>query len=189
MDFRILGPLEVRDEPGAVTLGGARPRAVLAMLLLNANQPVSADRLATALWGEDQPSGAAKNVHVNISRLRKALGGEDLLTTTPAGYCLHVQPDELDADRFARKVEEGRSALAAGRPERAGTILREALSMWRGPPLADMANESFLQTEIRRLEEQRLTALEAARGRGPGRWAPHRARGRAAAPRDSSPRP
>ena len=160
MDFRILGPLEVRDEPGTVTLGGARPRAVLAMLLLNANQPVSADRLATALWGEDQPSGAAKNVHVNISRLRKALGGEDLLTTTPAGYCLHVQPDELDADRFARKVEEGRSALAAGRPERAGTILREALSMWRGPPLADMANESFLQTEIRRLEEQRLTALE-----------------------------
>ena len=107
MDFRILGPLEVRDEPGTVTLGGARPRAVLAMLLLNANQPVSADRLATALWGEDQPSGAAKNVHVNISRLRKALGGEDLLTTTPAGYCLHVQPDELDADRFARKVEEG----------------------------------------------------------------------------------
>jgi WD40 repeat protein/DNA-binding SARP family transcriptional activator len=160
MDFRILGPLEVRGEPGAVALGGAKPRAVLAMLLLNANQPVSADRLATALWGDDAPTGAAKTVQVYVSRLRKALGDPDLVATTNAGYCLCVEPDELDADRFAREVDEGRAALGAGRPERAGTILREALSLWRGPPLADMAFEPFAQAEIARLEEQRLSALE-----------------------------
>ena len=160
MDFRILGPLEVRAEPGAVQLGGSKPRAVLAMLLLNANQPVSADRLATAVWGDDAAAGAAKTVQVYISRLRKCLGDADLVTTTPAGYTLHVAPDELDADRFAHDVEEGRAALASGRPARAGTILREALSLWRGPPLADMAFEPFAQAEIARLEEQRLSALE-----------------------------
>jgi WD40 repeat protein/DNA-binding SARP family transcriptional activator len=160
MDFRILGPLEVRAEPGPVALGGAKPRAVLAMLLLNANQSVSGDRLATALWGEDAPAGSAKTVQVYVSRLRKALDRADLVTTSPAGYCLHVEPDELDADRFAHKVEEGSAALAAGRPERAGTILRDALALWRGPPLADMAFEPFAQPEIARLEEQRLTALE-----------------------------
>src|SRR5919107_947789 len=141
MDFRILGPLEVHAEAGAVALPGAKPRAVLALLLLNANQPVSADRLATALWGEDAPASAAKTVQVYVSRLRKALADPDVVATTPAGYCLHVERDELDAERFARLVEEGRAALAAGRPERAGTILREALSLWRGPPLADLAFE------------------------------------------------
>jgi WD40 repeat protein/DNA-binding SARP family transcriptional activator len=160
MDFRILGPLEVRDEPGPVVLGGVKPRAVLAVLLLNANEPVSADRLATALWGEEAPAGAAKTVQVYVSRLRKALDHPDLVATTTAGYRLRVEPDELDADRFARRVEEGRAALAAGRPERAGTILREALALWRGPPLADMAYVPFAQAEIARLEEQRLGALE-----------------------------
>ena len=160
MDFRILGPLEVRAEPGVVVLGGVKPRAVLAVLLLNANEPVSADRLATALWGEEAPAGAAKTVQVYVSRLRKALDHPDLVATTPAGYCLRVEPDELDVDRFARRVEEGRAALAAGRPERARTILREALALWRGPPLADMAFEPFAQAEITRLEEQRLSALE-----------------------------
>jgi len=87
------------------------------------------------------------------SALRKALGDPDLVATTNAGYCLCVEPDELDADRFAREVDEGRTALGAGRPERAGTILREALSLWRGPPLADMAFEPFAQAEIARLEE------------------------------------
>src|SRR5829696_1344334 len=160
MDFRILGPLEVRAEPGPVALGGAKPRAVLAMLLLNANESVSSDRLATALWGEEAPAGSAKTVQVYVSRLRKALDHPDVVATTPAGYCLHVEPDELDAERFARQVEEGRAALTSGRPERAGTILRDALALWRGPPLADMAFEPFAQPEIARLEEQRLTALE-----------------------------
>ena len=133
---------------------------MLAVLLLNANEPVSADRLANDVWGEEAAADSAKSVQVAVSRLRKALGDRTLLTTTPAGYRLHVQPGELDADRFAGKVEEGRAALAAGRPERAGTILRDALSLWRGPPLADLAFEPFAQAEIARLEEQHLSALE-----------------------------
>jgi WD40 repeat protein/DNA-binding SARP family transcriptional activator len=161
MDFRILGPLEVRSDPGVVALGGVKPRAVLAMLLLNANEPVSSERLATALWGDDAPPGAVKTVQVHVSRLRKALDEPDLVATSPAGYRLRVGPNELDADRFAQLVDDGRKALAAGQPERAGTILREALALWRGPPLADVAYEPFAQPEIARLEEQRLDALEA----------------------------
>ena len=161
MDFRILGPLEVLDDHGVVTLGGRKPRAVLAVLLLSANEPVSPERLARALWGDDAPAGAVKTVQVHVSRLRKALDHNDVLTTTPGGYCLEVQPGELDAQRFEQLVDEGRRALAAGRPEEASALLREAAGLWRGPPLADLAFEPFAQTEIDRLEEQRLAALEA----------------------------
>ena len=114
MEFRILGPLEVRADGRAVALGGAKPRAVLAVLLLHPNQPVSAERLALALWGEDAPAGAVKTVQVHVSRLRKALGDAGALVTTPAGYRLRVGPDELDAERFERAVAAGREALAAG---------------------------------------------------------------------------
>ncbi len=161
MEFRILGPLEVRNEGGAVALGGIKPRVVLAVLLLHANEPVSADRLALALWGEDAHSGAVKTVQVHVSRLRKALGDPGRVATTPVGYQLRVGTGELDADRFDLLVEEGRRALAAGEVTRAATVLREALSLWRGPPLEDVAYEPFAQTEIARLEEQRLAALEA----------------------------
>ena len=161
MDFQILGPLEVHSERGAVGLEGLKPRAVLAVLLLHANEPVSADRLAVALWGQDAPVGAVKTVQVHISRLRKALGDPDAVTTTPAGYRLRVRPGELDAERFARGVAEGRRALEAGDPERAGVVLREALELWRGQPLAELEFEPFAQAEIARLEEQRLAALEA----------------------------
>jgi WD40 repeat protein/DNA-binding SARP family transcriptional activator len=161
MEFRILGPLEVRSELGAVALGGIKPRAVLAVLLLNANEPVSAERLALALWGDDAPAGATRTVQVHVSRLRKALDDPDIVATTPAGYRLHLGPDELDAQRFGRLVDEGRRMLEAGQPKQAGTTLREALALWRGPPLADLAFEPFAQPEIALLEEQRLTALEA----------------------------
>src|SRR4051812_49505152 len=100
MEFRILGLLEVRGEHGPLALGRSKPRAVLAVLLLHANEPVSAERLALALWGEDAPERAIKTVHVHISRLRKALGGADIVATTPAGYCLRVQAGELDSERF-----------------------------------------------------------------------------------------
>jgi len=142
-------------------LGGPKPRAVLAVLLLHANQPVSAERLALALWGEEAPSGAIKTVQVHVSRLRKALGDADILTTTAAGYCLRVLPGELDAERFERLVEDGRRALAEGRPEDAAATLRAALTLWRGPPLGDFAYEPFARAEISRLEEARLAALEA----------------------------
>jgi WD40 repeat protein/DNA-binding SARP family transcriptional activator/energy-coupling factor transporter ATP-binding protein EcfA2 len=161
MEFRILGPLEVRTERGGVALGGIKPRTALAVLLLHANEPVSAERLALALWGEEAPQGAVKTVQVHVSRLRKALGDPDVVETTPAGYRLRVRPEELDADRFTRLVEEGRGALVAGDPARAGAILRTALSLWRGPALDDLAFEPFAQVEIARLEEQRLAALEA----------------------------
>ena len=160
MDFRILGPLEVFSDHGVVTLGGRKPRAVLAVLLLHANESVSPERLARALWGEDAPAGTVKTVQVHVSRLRKALGDGGLVTTTPAGYQLRVLPGELDAQQFEQLVQEGRGALEDGRAEDAAAVLREAASLWRGPPLADLAFEPFAQTEIARLEEQRLEALE-----------------------------
>jgi DNA-binding SARP family transcriptional activator len=161
MRFLILGSLEVHDQHGALRLGGIKLRAVLAMLLLHANEPVSAERLALALWGEDAPGGASKTVHVHMWRLRKALGAPDLIATTPAGYCLRVRRDELDAARFERLLEGGRQALASGRAEHAAALLRQALALWRGPPLGDLAGEPFARAEIARLEEQRLAALEA----------------------------
>jgi WD40 repeat protein/DNA-binding SARP family transcriptional activator len=163
VDFRILGPLEVRNDLGSIDVPGRKPRAVLAVLLLHPNQPVSAERLAVALWGREASAGAIRTVHVNVSRLRKALGGGDgeILTTTPAGYSLRVLPGELDADRFEGLVADGRSALAGGQVDDAGRILREALALWRGPPLADLAFEPFAQAEIARLEEQYEAAIAA----------------------------
>jgi DNA-binding SARP family transcriptional activator/tetratricopeptide (TPR) repeat protein len=160
MEFRILGPFEVRGESGLVPLGGLKPRAVLAVLLLHANEAVSAERLALALWGGDARDGAVRTVQVHISRLRKALSDPQALVTTPAGYRLRVRPDELDAERFARLVEDARVVLGEGRPEDTAVLLREALALWRGPPLAELAFEPFAQAEIERLEEQRLAALE-----------------------------
>ncbi len=159
MEFLILGPIAVRGASGDVSLGGNKPRAVLAVLLLHPNQPVSAERLALALWGEDAPGGAVKTVQVHVSRLRKALGDPDILTTTPAGYSLRVRAGELDAERFEGLVEDGRQAMADGQAERAAASLREALALWRGPALAELAHEPFAAAEISRLQEQRLAAL------------------------------
>src|SRR4051794_26681755 len=138
MQFRILGPLEVHSEQGPVALGGVKPRAILALLLLHAGEAVSAERLALALWGEEAPAGAAKTVQVHVSRLRKALGEHDVIETTAGGYRLRVGPNELDAQRFADLVREGRCALAVGRAEQAAGLLRQALGLWHGPPLGDL---------------------------------------------------
>src|SRR5690242_11149714 len=158
--FGILGPLEVRTPDGAVALGGIKPRLLLAVLLLNANEPVSAERLAVALWGDDAPASAANTVQVHVSRLRKALGGAGVIATTPAGYTLRVAPGQLDAHRFDEFVDRGRAALAAGSADVAATVLREALELWRGPALADLSFESALQADAARLDEQRLAAIE-----------------------------
>jgi DNA-binding SARP family transcriptional activator len=161
MEFRILGPLEVRDDGRLLELGGAKQRALLAVLVLHANRPVTAEHLADALWGEDAAGRAVKTIQVYVSRLRGSLGeGEALLTTTLAGYQLRVRPGELDAERFERLVRRGQDALSGGRPELAAGTLREALALWNGPPLADFAFASFAQAEIARLEEIRLAALE-----------------------------
>jgi DNA-binding SARP family transcriptional activator len=161
MEFRILGSLEVRADDGPLALGGAKPRGLLAVLLLHANEPVSAERLAVALWGDDAPTGAVKTIQVHVSRLRRALGDPAVLVTTPAGYELHVAPGALDADRFAELSAAGHAALADGAPDRAGRLLREALALWRGPALAEFAFAGFAQDEIRRLEDERLAAIEA----------------------------
>ncbi len=161
MEFRILGSLEAIGDDGIVSLGGMKPRALLAILLLNANQPVSGERLAIALWGDDAAGRTVvKTVQVHISRLRKALGEPGIVATTRAGYSLRVGPDELDATRFSRLVEAGRTALAGDDPRLAGSVLREALALWRGPALADLAFEPFAQIDIARLNEERLAALE-----------------------------
>jgi predicted ATPase/DNA-binding SARP family transcriptional activator len=160
VEFGILGPLEVHADGRAVELGGARPRAVFAVLALHANEPVSAERLALSLWGEEVPPSAVKTVQVYVARLRKALGDPDVLVTTPAGYKLRVRPGELDAERFERRVADGRNALAAGRAEEAAAALRAALELWRGPPLAELSSTPFAPAEIARLEEQHLAAVE-----------------------------
>ena len=160
MEFRVLGPLEVRTERGVVALGGSKPRGVLAMLLLHANQAIDAERLGLGLWGEDAPAAAGKTVQVHVARLRKALGVPDVIATTPAGYRIDVRSGELDLERFERLVAEGRSLLAE-RPRQAAALLREALGLWRGPPLAEFANLPFAAGEAGWLEERRLAALEA----------------------------
>ena len=171
MDFRVLGPFGVYDDQGReVELGGRQQRIVLAMLLLHRNEVVSVDRLIDAVWDERAPANAVKNVQIYVSRLRKALepesqnarpeSGTGVLRTHAGGYVLEVGPDELDVDRFERLVEEGRRALAAGSAEDAATALAEALALWRGSPLADFAYDSFAQSEIGRLDELRLGAVE-----------------------------
>lgn len=159
MNFRILGPLEVWDEGREVSLGGPKPRALLAVLLLHPNEVVPTDRLIDELWGEDSPDDPAAALRVNVSRLRNALP-HDVLTTRSPGYIVRVESDELDLHRFERLVDEGRSVLARGLAADASERLREALALWRGPALADFAYESFAQPAIARLEEIRLAAVE-----------------------------
>jgi DNA-binding SARP family transcriptional activator len=155
VEFRILGPLEV-VEHGALPLGGARQRTLLALLLTRANEIVSADRLIDELWSGEPPRGAANALQYHVSQLRKALAPSEAIVTQEPGYVIRVGPDELDLLRFEALVEEARRA----EPELAAQRLREGLDLWRGPALADLAHESFAQSEIPRLEELRLEALE-----------------------------
>ncbi|HEY0345719.1 MAG TPA: BTAD domain-containing putative transcriptional regulator [Solirubrobacteraceae bacterium] len=164
--YGILGPVEVFDGERAVAVGGPRQVALLALLLVNANRGLSSDRLIEALWHDRGAAGAVKRLQVAVARLRRALdpgGAQDgsVLRTTVGGYLLAVAPGELDAEVFQARVEEGRRGLDAGDPQRARDVLREALAIWRGRPLAEVADEEFAQAEIRRLEELRLSALEA----------------------------
>ena len=154
-EFRILGPLEVSDETGPLLLGGLKQRAVLALLLLDAGRVVSVDRLIDALWGEQPPRTAPTSLQNFISALRKLLGPEILETKSP-GYRLNVSPGEVDLERFRATVEDARRLEAVERSSR----LREALALWRGPPLSDLAFEAFAQPHVAHLEELRLTTLE-----------------------------
>ncbi|HEX2303045.1 MAG TPA: BTAD domain-containing putative transcriptional regulator [Gaiella sp.] len=160
MDFRILGPLEVDDDGRSVELGGARQRALLAILVLRRNEVVTADRLIEDLYGGRPPATAAKSLQAHVSRVRSALRPQNRLHTRAGGYVLEVATDELDADRAAQLLAEGRRARAAGDHETAALSLAAALRLWRGTPLADVAYDGFAQDEIVRLEELRLECLE-----------------------------
>ena len=157
MEFRLLGLLEVGEGGRAIEFARGQERALLAVLLLHANEPVSTDRLVEELWADQQPENAAKTLQVYVSRLRKSLGAGRLVTTH-VGYSLAVEPGELDTDRFERLVDEGRNALAEGDSAGAERLLSDALSLWRGPALADFRFDSFAQEEIRRLEELQRAA-------------------------------
>jgi DNA-binding SARP family transcriptional activator len=155
MEFRLLGPLEVLVEGEPVVLGGQKQRGILALLLLQPNQVVSTDRLIDELWGERPPRTVDAYIQNCVWRLRHALG-RDLIETRPPGYLLRVDSEQVDALRFERSLEV---APSLGPPERV-SALREALSLWRGQPLADLSFEGFAGIETTRLDELRLIALE-----------------------------
>jgi peptide/nickel transport system substrate-binding protein len=159
MEFLVLGPLEVRIDGNAVRLGGPKQRALLALLLLSANEVVSRDRLVDALWAERAPVSASRSLDSYVSRLRTSLGKERLQRRAP-GFVLRVEPGELDLERFESLLEQGRVAAAGGGFAEARDRLREALGLWRGRALADLESESSLGPETERLEERRLLALE-----------------------------
>jgi DNA-binding SARP family transcriptional activator len=159
VQFGILGPLEVRHEGRPVHVGGAKERALLALLLLHADEPVSVDRLIDALWGDSPPATARKSVQVRVAGLRRAIGGGALLTRGDA-YLVRLEANQLDLLRFEQLLSDGSDALAAGDPSGALSALNDALALWRGPALVDFAYESFAQPAIARLEELRVHALE-----------------------------
>jgi DNA-binding SARP family transcriptional activator len=160
MEFRILGPLEVCGEGGRKLNLTGKQRALLAILLLHANEAVSTDRLIDELWAAEPPETAGKALQVYVSRLRRVLDADGLLVTRPPGYALDLGPHELDLHQFERLRTEARQATADGDQRAAAEKLREALSLWRGPPLADLAFEPFAVVETARLEELRLTTTE-----------------------------
>jgi DNA-binding SARP family transcriptional activator len=155
LEFRILGSFEVSDEAGSIALGGQRQRALLAALLLDAGRVVATERLVDLLWGEGAPRTATTSLQNSVSRLRKELG-PDVLETRAPGYVLRVSAEQIDARRFEIQLHDARGVGAEKRRE----LLDRALSLWRGPALAEFTFEQFAQAEIRRLEELRLVAYE-----------------------------
>jgi DNA-binding SARP family transcriptional activator len=159
IEFRVLGPLEIAIDGDSVDIVGGRQRALLVYLLLHPNEPLSGERLVEELWGASPSPSAKASLRVAVSKLRQALGEEHgrSLETLPSGYRIRVGRDELDAGRFEALLSEARSE---SRPARIIEMLEQALALWRGPPLADVAYESFAQNEIRRLTQLRLAACE-----------------------------
>ncbi len=165
IEVRILGPLEVVRQGRLLEIGSGKQRALLAVLVLHANEVVSTDRLIDELWGERAPATAPKIVQGYVSGLRKALAGEtgsggSVLVTRRPGYVLRLEDGQLDADRFAALLARARAALEAHDPLDASALLHDALALWRGPPLGDFAFDAFAQEEIARLEELHVAALE-----------------------------
>src|SRR5436190_1895573 len=163
LEIRLLGPVEARMGGRQLPVGRRKARALLALLALNANRVVSTDRLLDALWGERPPPTAPVALYGLVSGLRKLLEQDraGAVVTKAPGYVLELAREQIDVGRFELLAAEGRRALAEGDAESASKKLREALELWRGPPLEDLAFLPFAQTEIGRLEESRLAVLEA----------------------------
>jgi DNA-binding SARP family transcriptional activator/WD40 repeat protein len=167
VDFRVLGPLCVVDGDRTVALGTTKEAALLTILLVHADEPVSAARLIDELWRGTPPPGAAATLQGYVRNLRRILEPDrpagapsELLVTRRPGYALVVGPDGSDVRRFERLAGEGRSALSRGDPAGADALLREALALWRGTPFGDLAGEPFARADAARLEERRLVAIE-----------------------------
>jgi DNA-binding SARP family transcriptional activator len=165
MRFWILGPIECYRDERRLDFKGPQQLTLLALLLVHGNCAVSNDQLIESLWGQQAAHGALKRLQVAVARLRRTLDAgttaESPLRTVSGGYRLAIEPAELDADVFSARFALGRRALDGGEPERAAAILGDALAAWRGPALAEVAYKRFAQREIRRLEELRVSALEA----------------------------
>src|SRR5215210_1757233 len=149
MDLRVLGPVEASVDDRPVVIGAGKPRALLAMLALSEGSPVSSERLIDGLWGEQPPATAPKMVQVYVSQLRKAMAGSGdgaQIVKRGRGYELRLADGDVGARRFERVVADGAP--------------RDALALWRGPPLDDVSSEPFAALEIRRLEELRAAAVE-----------------------------
>jgi DNA-binding SARP family transcriptional activator len=159
--YRLLGPVVALVDGRVVELGGPRQRGVLVVLLTQAGRLVPASRIIDAVWGDEPPASAANLVQRSVSQLRKAVG-HDAIETRGAGYMARVEPDALDLHVFERLARAGSVALGDGHFEEAAGVLREALALWRGAALADLADQPFLEHEAARLEEMRLLALERA---------------------------
>jgi predicted ATPase/DNA-binding SARP family transcriptional activator len=164
--YAILGPVELCYGTRRVTVGGPRQVALLALLLVNANRALSSDRLIDALWDDLDQATALKRLWVTVTRLRRVIdtegkSGESVLRKVAGGYLLAVRPGELDVEVFQSRMQDGCRTLEAGDARGAKDLFSEALELWRGPALADVAHREFAQPEIRRLDELRLTALEA----------------------------
>jgi DNA-binding SARP family transcriptional activator len=165
VEFRVLGAIDVSHAGQVIAVGGSRERAVLARLLLSANQVVAQDTLIDDLWPGDQPEGGGvAALQVYVSRLRKALrsaGGNDVLVTRQPGYLLAIEPEALDAARFEALVRRARRYAADGEPAAAAATFAEALALWRGPAYPGLTDLPFVRAEAARLEEARLDAVEA----------------------------
>ncbi|MBG0830784.1 winged helix-turn-helix domain-containing protein [Planomonospora sp. ID67723] len=159
--FAVLGPLEIQRGGEKAEIAGQRLRALLGLLLLDAGRPVPLDRLVSGVWGDRPPAAAGNALQALVSRLRAVLGDQRaMVEATATGYRLAVDPDLVDAHRFARLAAEGRQALGAGLPAEAAGTLRAALELWRGPALADLAGNEAVAAELTRLDTLRLDALE-----------------------------
>src|SRR5262249_11449271 len=155
MEFRLLGAFEVWDDGQPVEIAGSKRRALLALLVLRANEVVRSERLIDELWGERPPRNAAAALRNHVSRLRKTLGA-DTIASREWGYVLRAPSAEIDLRRFEGLLADAEQLAARER----ATKLAEALALWRGPPLADLVDEPALQRDIDRLEELRLNTVE-----------------------------